>query len=156
MPNPFKLLINMFSPNSVHPAAKKILDDPFFWDIIDGYSPHGNDDGADTMAKFQQWRKKNAGVSSRTFLSDLFTGWGIYDAGTPPDLAQDMMRNATIGLAFAHLKLEGACPRWVKEETLSLLQKEQERMAKDVVTYKDRITCYSKMEQALKLASVSD
>ena len=39
-----------------HPAARELLNDPFFWREADDYAPHGNDTGADLMSDFRAWR----------------------------------------------------------------------------------------------------
>jgi len=57
-----------------HPDAKKILDEPFYWDCVDELSPHGNDEGAEVLVAFQNWRKKDrkepATHSSKSFCLD--------------------------------------------------------------------------------------
>src|SRR4051794_19424192 len=60
-----------------HPAARILLDDPFFWDCTDGYSPHGNDTGADLIDEFVKWRKSHTQESPQSFLSQLLDQWGI-------------------------------------------------------------------------------
>ena len=51
-----------------HPAARKLLNDPFFWDQGSDYSPHGNDTGADLLADFKKWHGQHPQVPAHKWL----------------------------------------------------------------------------------------
>src|SRR5262249_41806890 len=42
-----------------HPDARKILDDPFFWECSNDFAPNGNDTGADLLADYRKWLRRN-------------------------------------------------------------------------------------------------
>lgn len=136
-----------------HPATKELLADPFFWDILDDYSPHGNDDGADTFATFLGWREQNPDISSRIFIYQLLSNWDAYDLSI---FGRRTIEDVTIATAFAHLKLEGNCPRWLKKKALGILLEEKQLMEKEPIKYKDGIICYHKMIIALAVAPTVD
>jgi uncharacterized protein YfeS len=106
-----------------HPKARQILDDPFFWDCVDDFAPHGNDTGADLLADYQKWVKRNPHASPMTFLDRLLARWGIEpidwsltdEAGvrqlhaTKP-IELSVCNEAIVALAFAALKVKGECP----------------------------------------------
>ena len=89
-----------------HPRAREILNDPFFWDCADDFSPNGNDTGADLLDDYRGWVKKHKGGDSVRFLEDLAKRWGYPDLGSMDDHVRD---EAAIALAFAEIKLRGMC-----------------------------------------------
>jgi uncharacterized protein YfeS len=106
-----------------HPQAKEILDDPFFWECANDLAPHGSDTGADLLVDYRRWDKRHRKTSPIDFLTQLFAawdikpiGWTITDEATvckldkerPIDLS--LCNEATIALAFAVVKMRGACP----------------------------------------------
>ena len=106
---------------SGYPAeARRRLDDPFFWDCVDDYAPHGNDTGADVLEMFRRWRGRNKGKPVSPFLPQLMKEWGLAAgvralAGKPlsewtreDETALDIHDQAAIALAFAQLKLEAS------------------------------------------------
>lgn len=101
-----------------HPNAKNILNEPFYWDCTDEYSPHGNDEGAEVLEAFQKWRKKNKTGTSSVFFKKLLAGWGLDDGGNDFGMRDE----ATIGLAFAHIKIDGGCPSEIREMALTALE----------------------------------
>lgn len=106
---------------SQYPAeARRRLDDPFFWDCVDDYAPHGNDTGADVLEMFRAWRRRNQDKPVSPFLPRLMKDWGFDSAvralaGKPlsawtreDETALDVHDQAAIALAFAQLKLEAS------------------------------------------------
>jgi uncharacterized protein YfeS len=130
-----------------HPAAKTLLNDPFYWDILDAYSPHGSDDGADVFSKFQAWRSECPLGESKGFLEKLLDSWGInihfQDA---EDTMMDQMRdNAQISLAFAHLKIDGLCPEWCRLDAINSINRRRRFATTD-----ERTDTLDKMKQKLE------
>ena len=133
--NPWELLDIDWS--KFHPKAREILDDTFFWECADDFAPHGNDTGADLLAAYQKWAKRNSDVSPLVLLNRLFTGWGIVPIDwnlTDEEEARKLMETkgievsvsneAIIALAFAVLKVKGECPQEVSDMALKALQRD--------------------------------
>jgi uncharacterized protein YfeS len=91
-----------------HPDARKILDDPFYWECANDFAPHGNDTGADLLEDYRKWSRRNAGGDPIAFHRRLLARWGVsMEPQTPAD--RTMHDEAAIALAFAELKLLGKC-----------------------------------------------
>ena len=95
-----------------HPAARRLLDEPYFWSSTDEFAPHGNDAGSDVLASFERWRQRNKPkVYSRTLLEGFLKRWGLgSDPNNLDDHDQKELIDVVIGFAFAHIKLTGGCP----------------------------------------------
>lgn len=87
-----------------HPAARQLLDDPFFWEVADDYAPHGNDTGADLLEFYKEELTEDAGLDTARWTQRLLRSWG---ATGDDDLAELMRDEAWIAAAFAELKLRG-------------------------------------------------
>jgi uncharacterized protein YfeS len=91
-----------------HPDARSILDDPFFWECDNDFSPHGNDTGADLLEDYRAWLKRRPHDDPMQFLEVQARRWGMpldESAGTDLEVVDD----AAVALAFAEFKLRGAC-----------------------------------------------
>jgi uncharacterized protein YfeS len=107
-----------------HRKARKILDDPFFWDCADDFAPHGNDTGADVLEAFRRWHRKNPRTSPIKFLDALMKRWDIepvdwletdrktvlkLDKEDP--ISMQINNEAAVALAFAVVKMRPKCPQ---------------------------------------------
>jgi uncharacterized protein YfeS len=104
-----------------HPSAKALLNDPFFWSCSDELSPHGNDEGADLIAFFSNWRYDNPNGSSRQFFDEYVDSWGFEDH--EHFLFKSTYAYSVIGMAFAHIKFDGICPAWARDEALTAVER---------------------------------
>ena len=59
-----------------HPDARRILDDPFFWEEANDFAPHGNDTGADLLAEYRKWIKRDSNGDPAEFYRQLVREWG--------------------------------------------------------------------------------
>ncbi len=97
-----------------------------------------NDTGADLLADYQKWVKRNPDVSPLVFLNRLFSGWGIVpidwsltDEGEVRKLMEtkgievSVSNEAIVALAFAVLKVKGECPQDVSDMALKALQRDR-------------------------------
>jgi uncharacterized protein YfeS len=89
-----------------HPQAREVLDDPFFWECADDFSPNGNDTGADLLEAYRDWLKRHRDGEPIKFLERLAKQWGYSEIEGMDD---DVRDEAAIALAFADLKLRGEC-----------------------------------------------
>lgn len=116
-----------------HPAARELLDDPFFWSEADDFAPHGNDTGADLMRDFRTWRQHHRGSPPIEFLHLALHGWGFstdwqrasveeWDASA--ELAIRTHDEAVVALAFALIKLEGSCDGAVRTVALEAISRQ--------------------------------
>lgn len=94
-----------------HPQAREILDDPFFWNCTNEFSPHGNDTGADLLAAYGDWLKSRRSEQPLCFLDRLASQWGYADFASIDENFRD---DAAIGMAFAEIKLRGKCDNQVR------------------------------------------
>ena len=118
-----------------HPRAREVLDDLFYWDCVNELAPHGNDEGADLLKHFERWRKRNKTGDSKKFLERLMQDWGM--GVTAEDALEDVYEPSVIGLAFAHLKVDAACPSWVRDEALQILLKQKNNLNASEVSNED-------------------
>ena len=68
-----------YSPTfeKAHPIAKSIMQDSFYFNVIEETSPFGSDDGADTYANFKNWLSINPDGNPKVFLLNQIDEWGI-------------------------------------------------------------------------------
>jgi uncharacterized protein YfeS len=105
-----------------HRDARKLLPDPWFWDQVDEFAPHGNDSGADVLP----WlRRRKKGADFTPTLYDRLIADFDYDPAVDPDSLEDHQQqdyfDLVVGIAFAHLKLQGFCPLWLREKALATM-----------------------------------
>jgi uncharacterized protein YfeS len=91
-----------------HPTAREILDDPYYWDGVNDFAPHGNDTGADLLVEFREWLEQNPSEDSTAFYRRLISRWGFPESPSN-DLQRSVLDEAAVALAFAELKLRAAC-----------------------------------------------
>lgn len=105
-----------------HPRVREILDDPFFWDGADDFSPNGNDTGADLLEAYRDWLKRHREGKPVRFLEHIAKQWGYADIDTMDD---NVRAEAAIGLAFAELKLRGTCDEHVRRLAIESLRQQR-------------------------------
>lgn len=149
-----------------HPNAKSLLNDVFFWSLTNDFAPHGNDTGADLLADFKKWNKKNLSSPAWMLVAKLWPGWGFapVDGNVVEESAvQQLLKTnemdvqvfneAIIAAAFAAIKLRGDCD----VETCRLARNAivRERIAaaaapEDWTHREERLATLTKIEAALK------
>jgi len=105
-----------------HPRAREILDDPFFWDRVDDFSPNGNDTGADLLTSYRDWLKTHAEGQPIRFLGYLAKEWGYTEIEAMDDEVRD---EAAIGLAFADIKLRATCDPQVRRLAVEAIERQR-------------------------------
>jgi uncharacterized protein YfeS len=143
-----------------HPEAKTLLSNPFYWDCVDDNAPHGNDTGADLLELFTAWRARNKKTSPLRFLDRTLEEWG-FGAALPaaPRATTDLPRatieltqdEAAIALAFAMIKLEGACDAPTCAKALDAIKRQSDE--RTVATWnspKERRTALKTMRRKLQ------
>src|SRR5262249_2263872 len=91
-----------------HPDARTILDDPFYWDCVNDFAPHGNDTGADLLEDYRKWLRRNPAGDPVAFYRRLLRQWG-FEAESTAQPDADVADEAAVALAFAELKLRASC-----------------------------------------------
>jgi uncharacterized protein YfeS len=114
-----------------HGRARELLDDPFFWDLVNDDAPHGNDAGADLLSAFLRWRRRNSAQSPLQFLETVLQQWGVADRGTESGPIILIRAQAEIALAFAQIKAEGRCDRDVAAIALGAIDRRLGDVASD-------------------------
>lgn len=113
-----------------HGNSRKILDSTFFWDCAEDFSPNGNDTGADVLSLYQDWRKRNRRKPGMVFFDSLMTDW---DVNLPPaendEFSRDTYEQSIVGLAFAQLKVDGACDLDINRLALDAIESYRKRLA---------------------------
>lgn len=156
------------TPEKGHPVARKLLRDPFFWAVADDGAPLGSDAGADTLAHYREWRRKNPGKAVEMPLLEVLKKWDDRTSGVEPrDEEQlrkvleedglDIVANDDyhIALAFAQLVLEGSIDPTVRELALKAIRREAMDLVlayRGWVSLKERRVRLEKMRQALEAA----
>jgi uncharacterized protein YfeS len=91
-----------------HPAARTVLDDPFYWEGANDFSPHGNDTGADLLDGYRSWLTQHPSDDPIVFFNGLVRRWG-FDPNSADTTVHQVVDDAAIALAFAELKLRAHC-----------------------------------------------
>lgn len=114
-----------YSPTieKAHPNAKGLMNEEFYWSPIEETAPFGSDDGADTYARFADWRQTHKTENPKEFLTEQMGYWAYptfdlnetnFDKLKPylkqSDLGSRYMSGidaAIVAIAFGQLYLEG-------------------------------------------------
>jgi uncharacterized protein YfeS len=137
-----------------HPNARRMLDDPFFWEGANDFSPHGNDTGADLLSDYRSWLKRNPTGEPLDFYRNLITQWG-FSLDSPDSTARSVMDEAAIALAFAEFKLRGECRPKVSEFARQAAdrQRQEALQAVDWPHREDRLKSLNLIQAKLRAGS---
>ncbi len=91
-----------------HPDARKILDEPFYWECSNDFAPNGNDTGADLLADYRKWLRRNPSGDPVAFYHHLIQRWGFPPAASSA-IDRTVLDEAAVALAFAEFKLRADC-----------------------------------------------
>jgi len=133
-----------------HPNARQILDDPFYWDCVNDFAPHGNDTGADLLEEFREWLHQNPSGEPTTFYKQLIFQWGLPESPTN-DLERSVFDEAAVALAFAELKLRATCSPAVAELARAAISRQRQE-AHNAVAWPhraERLETLEKLERKL-------
>jgi uncharacterized protein YfeS len=134
--------------DKLHPEAREILDDPFFWDCGDDFSPNGNDTGADLLTEYSKWVKRNKHGDPMVFLQQLAIRWGYTDLDSMDALIRD---EAAIALAFAEIKLRASCNAEARDFAVKAIhrQRREAHSSSEWVHRDERLTKLNLLETKL-------
>jgi uncharacterized protein YfeS len=134
-----------------HPAARDLLDEPFYWDSDNDFSPHGNDTGADLLFTYRGWLRRDPAGDPLGFYQRLLRRWG-YRADPARAEGQRVIDEAAVALAFAELKLRGACRRAVAKLARAAIQRQRQQalQAVDWPHREDRLRSLERIEAKLQ------
>jgi uncharacterized protein YfeS len=126
--------------DKAHPNAKLLMNDSFFFNVIEETAPFGSDDGSDTYAGFSDWRKNHTSDNPVIFLNQQINYWGYakFDIEETdieklkPYLKSDEMNiqymkgidQAIVAIAFGQLYLEGNIDSEIKELAKKSIKRE--------------------------------
>jgi uncharacterized protein YfeS len=132
-----------------HPRAREILDDPFFWDCTDDFSPNGNDTGADLLEGYLDWLKSHKDGQPIRFLERLSNQWGYQGI---EGMDEDVRDEAAIGLAFADIKLRGVCDEQARALAMKSInrQRTQAESSSGWAHRDERLKTLEKIERKLQ------
>jgi uncharacterized protein YfeS len=109
-----------------HPDARRILDEPFYWECSNDFAPNGNDTGADLLADYRKWLRRNPSGDPIAFYHHLIRQWGF-----PPEPSSDIdrtaMDEAAVALAFAEFKLRADCRPAVAALARAAIQRQRQQ-----------------------------
>jgi uncharacterized protein YfeS len=109
-----------------HQGAREILDEPFYWESDNGFSPHGNDTGADLLFSYRGWLRRDPAGDPIGFYQRLLRRWG-YRADPAREQGQWVIDEAAVALAFAELKLRGDCRPAVASLARAAIQRQRQQ-----------------------------
>jgi uncharacterized protein YfeS len=148
------------APDHAHPKAQRALTSTFFWSCIDDNTPFGNDNGADTLSFYRDWRPTHASEATIHFVTALLKDWGVastqWDVTAPEQIARLIVEDefsfthrddVIIALAFGQIVLEGRVDADIKERALVALQRQATQLALDLW----RENCHSERRRRLQL-----
>lgn len=114
-------------------AAQRIMTNKFYYDVLDAWSPFGNDTGNDIYYLYSDWRKEHPKESVRKFIDEElvisgYPGFDLYMDDKDPERLKRIVNtmynqyidlnaidNKVIALAFSQLFLEGQIEPEVKK-----------------------------------------
>lgn len=137
-----------------HPDARGILDETFFWDCSNDFSPNGNDTGSDLLSDYRDWLKRHKDGKPIPFLEDLAKKWGY---GSMSAMDDDVLCEACVGLAFADIKLRATCDRDARQHALQAIERQRTHAqdAKDWPHRDERLDALNKIETKLQQTPTS-
>ena len=75
------------NPDIVHPRARDLMTEAFFWDIGDDCAPFGSDEGDTALHEYRAWRESNPEGSLVDCLAWIMDGrLAEYDTGLIEDV----------------------------------------------------------------------
>jgi uncharacterized protein YfeS len=133
-----------------YPDARKILDDPFYWEEANDFSPHGNDTGADLLSDYRRWLGRHPSDDPLDFYHNLIAQWGVSPDDTDPFI-RSALDEAGVALAFAELKLRANCRPSAATLARQAVQRQREEalLAKDWPHREDRLKSLELIEAKL-------
>ncbi len=141
------------------------MNEPFYWDCGDDFAPHGNDSGADLLSEFEEHRNSRKEITSEVFLQSLWQSWWgsevSFDSVTtqhPNDHAISDYDKLTVALAFAHIKYEAKCPKWIHQKALESINRQRDFSIKEYTNWEhleEYLTKTNKIETILKNISLN-
>ncbi len=160
-------VVEGFSKKTVHPKARALLTEDFFWSILDENSPFGNDTGWDTLSSFVKWRKLNPTADPIIFVIDLserfdapLMQWKV----TPPAFAKSFFAfgkkyvmttgdEILIATAFGQLGIDGKVSKDLNVLAKRAIENEFEMVDRwrEPAERKKRLEMIGCLKQALKL-----
>jgi uncharacterized protein YfeS len=123
-----------------HPAFVKILQEDFYYDCMDEFSPFGNDDGADTLFRLQDWYEEHGNLKDpESFLKEVIEGALGMDTQhlrlTDKDqiikihgnevFLFNTIDNVIIATAFGQYKIEGSLDASLRELAQIALERQK-------------------------------
>jgi uncharacterized protein YfeS len=125
------------SPETAHPDAARLLQEPFYWDRADENGPFGNNAGADALEFYRAALEDDPDVDSGEFLEELFEEWDLdrdFAEGVPEEeLAQRLERehfhiltydDVVVAIAFAEFILRGSVSPDMVEAAVKSLERQ--------------------------------
>lgn len=109
-----------------HGNARSLLNDPFFWDPTNDFSPHGNDTGADLLTDYLKWNRKFPERDASDFFPGLLRRWQISE-DTQDSMLRPVVDQAMVALAFAEIKVLGQCAAGVKAKAVDAIRRMEAR-----------------------------
>ena len=150
-----------------HPNAQKLMTDDFLWSPLEQSSPFGNDDGADAIWEFKEWRKSNKRKSPLIFIKNLLNEWNytVYDYSQIDTLEIRLFINSSdigdrlcfgiddviIATGFGQFILEGKIDTDLKQLTLIALNRQLNPM---LLKYVDKDYREIRIKQLNKLIEI--
>jgi uncharacterized protein YfeS len=142
--------------------------DPILTSESDGYGPVGSDNGADTLHRYQEWRKRHR--KRETFLARFLRGWGLRDEGwdeldearVAEQMEQDRFQrkvgdDVVIAFAFAQLIVEGDVAPADRQRALWAIARQEMPCVLESRGWSEpklRLEALAKMRKALLAASL--
>lgn len=131
------------SPEDYHPRARELLDDPFYWDCVNDFSPHGNDAGADLLEEYRDWLKVHREGQPLAFLKNLARAWGYSGIA---GMDKEDRNESGVALAFAEIKLRGVCGTAVRDLALQSVERQRAEALMDE-DWPHRAECLQALDQ---------
>ncbi len=124
----------------IHPKARRLLREDFYWSTTDEFSLFGNDDGRDAFWNFKNWRKNHKTDSTINSFYETLDRWGyrpidpytINPAVIDKYISQEAIGNlelmgidqAIVATGFGQFVIEGKIDQSMKTLTRISIQRQ--------------------------------
>ena len=154
-----------------HPNAQKLMTDEFLWSSIEESSPFGNDDGADAIYKFHEWRKSNETENPLRFIEYLLKEWNysVYDySRTDSTKIKEFIASKNIGdriylgiddliiaTGFGQFIMEGKIDQDLKNLTLTALHRQTKSFSINLFDTNYRVKRLKQLERMIEIINAA-
>src|SRR5665213_1571742 len=143
-----------------HQRARQVLPDDFFWDCADEFAPVGDDNGADVLNAYRDWRFAHSPEDCESFLKNLLRRWELpenWADESTREIPKDLSRadeypyrtgdKALIAFAFSQIMVDGKLDARARDSALRAIDRQKILVTIDARKYPNAPVPYEEQVQ---------